>query len=266
MKKRAIGNVSDSKSRLFLSCVSIAVFLCLVGAAPVHADDRLVVKHGSGLEQFVVDDVGNITMGSDTYRGTLHIYGPAGADLFSGMGSDIDNGPAFNYGYAGASFGRSAGFFNVRPDASATAPNPSLRFMTQNIQRLIITNDGNVGIGTSFSSPSTALDVQGVVNASGGFTEVSSREAKENIVELSAEEAVEAVSRLTPVKFNYKEFKEEAKVGFIAEDVPELVATKERNGMSAMDVVAVLTKVVQEQQKTIAELSAKVDELRKKVE
>ncbi|MBC8391607.1 MAG: hypothetical protein H8E17_03440, partial [Deltaproteobacteria bacterium] len=52
--------------------------------------------------------------------------------------------------------------------------------------------------------------------------------------------------------------------GFIAEDVPELVATKDRKGMSSMDVVAVLTRVVQEQQKTIAELSRKMRELEEK--
>jgi hypothetical protein len=54
-------------------------------------------------------------------------------------------------------------------------------------------------------------------------------------------------------------------VGFIAEDVPELVATKDKKGMSSMDVVAVLTKVVQDQQKTIAELSKKMDELEREL-
>ena len=38
----------------------------------------------------------------------------------------------------------------------------------------------------------------------------------------------------------------EGGVAVVEEDVPELVATKNRKGMSAMDVVAVLTKVVQE--------------------
>ena len=51
-------------------------------------------------------------------------------------------------------------------------------------------------------------------------------------------------------------------MGFIAEDAPELVASKDRKGMSSMNVVAVLTKVVQEQQRTIGELSKAVAELR----
>jgi hypothetical protein len=43
--------------------------------------------------------------------------------------------------------------------------------------------------------------------------------------------------------------------------VPELVATKERKGLSALEIVAVLTGVVKEQQKAIEELKAKVKEL-----
>jgi len=39
-------------------------------------------------------------------------------------------------------------------------------------------------------------------------------------------------SGLNPVTFKYKASEEERHVGFIAEDVPELVATKDRKGMS----------------------------------
>jgi hypothetical protein len=60
-------------------------------------------------------------------------------------------------------------------------------------------------------------------------------------------------SELNPVKYNYKADKEDEHLGFIAEDVPELVASKDRKGMSPMDVVAVLTKVVQEQQAALKE-------------
>jgi len=67
------------------------------------------------------------------------------------------------------------------------------------------------------------------------------------------------------VKFSYKASSDERHVGFIAEDVPELVASKDKKGMSSMDVVAVLTKVVQEQQKTIAELSKKLDKLEREL-
>src|SRR2546423_9906098 len=92
---------------------------------------------------------GNVGIGTLTPTGKLHIFGTAAQDLYAGMGVDMSAGPAFNFGYGGATFGRSAGFFNVRPDASAVSPNPSVRFMTGNVERMIVTNAGNIGIGTS---------------------------------------------------------------------------------------------------------------------
>ena len=76
---------------------------------------------------------------------------------------------------------------------------------------------------------------------------------------------MDTLKSLNPVKFSYKASSDEHHVGFIAEDVPELVATKDKKGMSSMDVVVVLTKVVQEQQKTIAELSRKMSELEREL-
>ena len=96
-----------------------------------------------------VNSSGNIGLGTSTPGAKLHLYGTATSDVFGSAGPDPTNGPAFNFGYGGASFGRGAGYLNARPDASATAPNPSLRFLTANVQRMIITNTGNVGIGTS---------------------------------------------------------------------------------------------------------------------
>jgi hypothetical protein len=98
----------------------------------------------------------------------------------------------------------------------------------------------------------------------GQWQSASSRALKENIRALSVSEAIAALNELNPVKYNYKADKDEEDVGFIAEDVPDLVATKSRKTMSAMDVVAVLTKVVQEQQKTISELKKEITELKKK--
>jgi hypothetical protein len=85
--------------------------------------------------------------------------------------------------------------------------------------------------------------------AAGVWTNASSRNLKENIQSLSASEAGVALDALDPVKYNYKTDREDGYVGFIAEDVPELVASKDRRGMSSMDVVAVLTKVLQEQKR-----------------
>src|SRR5438093_5364833 len=101
---------------------------------------------------------GRVGIGTTAPDGPLHIFGSPTADVFAGMGPNLIAGPGFTYGYAGSSFGRSAGFFNVRPDAAAVAPNPPLRFLTGNVKRMIVTNVGNVGIGTT--SPGALLHVQ----------------------------------------------------------------------------------------------------------
>lgn len=67
------------------------------------------------------------------------------------------------------------------------------------------------------------------------------------------------------MKYIYKTNPEDQQLGFISEDVLELVATQDRKVMSSMDVVAVLTKVVQEQQKTITDLRLELNDLKAKV-
>ncbi|MBF0606010.1 MAG: tail fiber domain-containing protein [Magnetococcales bacterium] len=108
-------------------------------------------------------------------------------------------------------------------------------------------------------------------------TNASSCEYKKDIHSLTSEDAMLAFNKLEPVSFKYKT-DDEQHIGFIAEDVPDIVATKDRKGLSTMDVVALLTKVVQEQQKmaqeqqkvvqeqqmTIAELKEEVKALKEK--
>ncbi|GAB4209740.1 MAG: hypothetical protein Fur006_69740 [Coleofasciculaceae cyanobacterium] len=120
---------------------------------------------------------------------------------------------------------------------------------------------------TSYDNLSNYTDLvritgNGHLWVAGIITQNSSRAVKENIVELSGLEALEALKNINPVKFNYKaDSHKNLHVGFIAEDVPDLVATPDKKGLSAMDIVAVLTKALQEQQKTITALAEKVKRL-----
>lgn len=107
---------------------------------------------------------------------------------------------------------------------------------------------------------SLSLQNGATCRAGGVWTNASSRELKENINELSAAEALATLDELNPVKFTYKADRDENHVGFIAEEVPNLVATKDRKGLSTMDIVAVVTKVAQEQRRTIDEQQAKINE------
>jgi len=127
------------------------------------------------------------------------------------------------------------------------------------VDRLTIDRDGNVGIGTARPSHPLEMASGAYVSAGGVWTNSSSREKKDNIVSLTPEEALATLLALEPVRFNYKQDTSEEYVGFIAEDVPGLVATSDRSSLSTMDIVAVLTRVVQQQQQKIAELEARFD-------
>jgi hypothetical protein len=149
--------------------------------------------------------------------------------------------------------------------------NHDFRLIANDSVKMTILTSGNVGIGTTTPSYPLHMSSGAYCSAGGTWTNSSSRALKENIQSLGSEEALNTLNNLSPVKFNYKADKSEKHVGFIAEEAPELVATKDKKGMSPMDVVAVLTKVVQEQQNFIqsqqkinAELQKKIAELEKK--
>jgi cytoskeletal protein CcmA (bactofilin family) len=116
------------------------------------------------------------------------------------------------------------------------------------------------------AGPSTPFYIRGDGQVFGQFAQSSSKELKENIGLLCLQEAAQILAGLNPVKFNYKtDSDQHQNIGFIAEDVPELLATSDRKGVSIMDIVGVLTKVLQEQQKTILELAEKVKSLEAKI-
>jgi hypothetical protein len=121
---------------------------------------------------------------------------------------------------------------------------------------------GNLGIGVVPSFP-IHHSSGAFLSAGGAWTNASSREYKTGIQDLGCDEAMDAFHALNPVTFAYKTDPAEHHVGFIAEDVPSLVATQNRKGLSPMDIVAVLTKVVQEQESTIQQLSKRIDQLEK---
>lgn len=127
--------------------------------------------------------------------------------------------------------------------------------------RITIDRDGNVGIAVSRPDHPLEMASGAYVSAGGAWINSSSRGKKENIVALPAATATSALMALEPVVFNYRNEIGEEYVGFIAEDVPELVAIADREVLSTMDIVAVLTRVVQEQQHKIQELEARLDAL-----
>jgi hypothetical protein len=114
----------------------------------------------------------------------------------------------------------------------------------------------------SFDGDSNVISFGGGGQYDGNsFLDGSSRALKQDIRPLGPAAAADALAELQPVTFAYTDAPGDRRVGFIAEDVPDLVATPGRQTLSALEIVAVLTRAVQEQQKAIAELTARLAEL-----
>lgn len=220
---------------------------------------------------------GDLGIGVTTTSAALHIN----RDVTAGSLGRIQNTNAS--GFSGFSYFDTAGtaraYFGTDNANSvgriATFSTWPMAFVTNGSERMRIDTTGRVGIGagTTLTQPfmvGTAGSGTGGngahVTAGGTWTNGSSRAFKEHIEELTASDAMAAVAALKPVRYNYIAEPQEQYVGFIAEDVPELVAqtSTDRKYLSPMDVVATLTKVVQEQQKTIDQLSKKVEQLEQK--
>jgi len=162
--------------------------------------------------------------------------------LFGAASTSTDNFVAFG---GGNTIGNAATQIDLFTAENTTTP--------VGTPRLTIIGNGYVGLGTQTPAYPLEMLSGAYVTTGGVWTNASSREYKDNIKGLKVEDAIETLRGLNPVTFSYKVSPEENHVGFVAEEVPDLVATKDRKGLSPMDVVAVLTKVVQEQQKTIEE-------------
>jgi hypothetical protein len=240
-------------------------------ALKANSANALDAPDGDPTNAVFVNNNGNVGVGTTNPSQTLEVVGAIksrnassvykdrAALLYNSKTGHLSLGPESGTGLDGATI------LLAGPSDTSTGVPGGISFITPHggpsRRAMIITDSGNVGIGTS--GPTEKLVVVGNIFASGSITPGSSRELKENIADLSLQEAVAAFENLKAVKFNYKaDEKKDLHIGFIAEEVPELLATPDRKGVNSMDVVAVLTKVMQEQQKEIAALREEVNVLK----
>jgi Chaperone of endosialidase len=216
----------------------------------VFSDTQNTDFESTDQNQFLIRANGGVGIGTSEPQQPLHVAG--GYILTDGLNEEqvyIGGDGSGNDAQIG-SFNSSVTNLAIWNEGSKTRMN----FFAKDIFAF-----GNVGIGTTSVSNPLQLSSGAHVTAGGVWTDASSREYKENISNLTIEEAISALVGLNPVKYNYKVQKNENYVGFIAEDVPDLVATNNRQSLSPMDIVAVLTKIVQQQNKKITELEARLD-------
>ena len=131
---------------------------------------------------------------------------------------------------------------------------------------LIVKNSGLIGVGQADPLYPLHFGNGAYLSLAGIWVDGSSRDYKENIAPLDPDQAVAALREMNPVQFHYKNSPGERHVGFVAEEVPDLVADRSRQELTPMDFVAVLTKVIQTQQKEIEEQDIKLKQLKQKVQ
>ncbi len=103
------------------------------------------------------------------------------------------------------------------------------------------------------------------VSIGGKVSTPSSRQLKENIQTLPSQLAKQIISTLEPVSFTYKHDSLKSQcLGFIAEDAPTEVASSNYDAIIMNHIVTALTRVVKDQEQTIAELAVQVNLLRNK--
>jgi len=113
--------------------------------------------------------------------------------------------------------------------------------------------------GYPFTDLGTVFWPNGNLTVKGSVSQGSSKELKENVASLSSQEAVDILADLNPVKYNYiADQSKTLNAGFIAEEVPELISTDEHKAVKTMDVIAVLTKVVKQQQEEVKILQGEI--------
>src|SRR5215207_6767924 len=82
---------------------------------------------------------------------------------------------------------------------------------------------------------------------------VSSRDLKDNIADFTTREATEALEGLNPVSFTWKDDgKKTRHIGFITEDAPRIAKSADEKAIIPVHILAILSKVLQEQQRSIS--------------
>ena len=220
------------------------------------------VQTTGGLSHFNVTQTGYVGIGVNAPDGLFDVAHPANTDnhafLISptgNVGINIEDGELptalFDIQTTGG-----VSLFNVTSDG------------TVGIGVLNVTSEGSIGIGVATAEINSDYTLQASSGAhltkAGVWINASSRLLKNDVLAIGADAALSTLKALNPVTFSYKIAPTETYAGFIAEDVPEMVATNDRKGLAAMDIVAVLTKVLQQQQAVIENLQGRLSQLEDK--
>ena len=224
-----------------------------------------IVKSGAPTNTLVLSNSGSVGMGTSTPDTNSRVD----------IRSSLTNGLLAKRADAGAHFLRvenSVSQFrcgvqgNGDTQFGALTSGKGLNLLAGGTGKVAINSSGQISFGNvppTFTTDALIHQTGARLTNVGVWTDASSRALKQDIEPITSEQARETVRALQPVGYRYKAQPEEPYVGFIAEDVPELVATSDRKSLAPMDIVAVLTKVVQDQQTLLETQQKKLEKLEK---
>lgn len=244
----------------------------------------------NGTSHFTVDAEGDIGIGNSTPTGRFHLKSTDGTKSYMSVGAtgNIGLGIEAPQSFYGATptvqLTDSDGVHTMLMITSTTdITTASIGFGSNAVNRWLLSSRSSYD-GTTSSNPAidrlafmnkTASEVftlhqdgtiesfTGAKLTSGGvWQDASSRALKQDIADISLDEAIDALHNLNPVTYKYKNEPDEVYAGFIAEDVPDIVATKNRKNLAPMDIVAILTKITQAQEATIKAMSKDIEQLK----
>jgi hypothetical protein len=257
----------EEMKKLSIVLMTVAAVMCMV-VVPAFSADKFIVKDSQQNTVFAVEDGTSNPDRIMRVIGGVPIMQNAGTAGFDFRNTGATYGASIQVGTSGNPnlYANFRGDTNVKDDSTKVSWGLRLDVVHDNFHVLRLPAGQPSGFADVFvinADGSITSSTGAVLTAGGTWQNASSRAYKENITPLSTKEAINTLEGLNPVKYNYKVDKNEKHVGFIAEDVPDLVAAKNRKSLSSLDIVAVLTKVVQEQQEAIAAKSRIVDSQQK---
>jgi Chaperone of endosialidase len=129
--------------------------------------------------------------------------------------------------------------------------------------RLALTHDYGAGVDRLVLNHQRryvqGVHVDGDLVVGGAISQASSAKLKDDVETLPVEDAASLLAALHPVTFRYRhDTSERRHAGFIAEEVAEVMPDADGDRVRPMDLIALLTAVVQDQQRTLARLTEEI--------
>lgn len=167
---------------------------------------------------------------------------------------DSNNSTAFR-------FSAESDYFAIIRDTNGngnfTATEPMWRINT--LGNVIVSK--NAALPSGCDATTTKLCVEGSIEAN-MVNQTSSRKFKNDIQPLDPSAAENLIASLEPVSFYYNNVAvKDQQIGFVAEDVPDLFAANNHQGVQGMDIISTLTGVVKKQQQQLTEQTLELNQL-----